>query len=217
MDWHAWHEDYDRADSALSGRLRVVREWLALTLDTAPPGPLRVVSVCAGQGRDLLGVLEDHPRRDDVAARLVELDPRNAAEASDAAGALGLDGVEVVTGDAALTDAYAGAVPADVVLACGIFGNVVDGDVRRAIGFLPQLVTAGGTVIWTRHRKEPDLVPQICHWLEDEQGFERVWLSEPDAGFGVGVHRFAGEPRPLAPGERMFTFTGRVRNGAGGN
>jgi hypothetical protein len=33
-----------------------------------------VISLCAGQGRDLLGVLADHPRREDVRARLVELD-----------------------------------------------------------------------------------------------------------------------------------------------
>ncbi len=36
----------------------------------------------------------------------------------------------------------------------------------------------------------------------------RQWLSEPDAGFGVGVHRFRGEPQPLAEGQRVFTFAG---------
>jgi hypothetical protein len=30
------------------------------------------------QGHDVIGVLEHHPRRDDVAAVLVEADPRNA-------------------------------------------------------------------------------------------------------------------------------------------
>jgi hypothetical protein len=36
----------------------------------------------------------------------------------------------------------------------------------------------------------------------------RRWRGEPDAGFGVGVHRFRGEPQPLAEGQHMFTFAG---------
>ena len=42
-------------------------------LDEAPAGPLRVISLCAGQGRDLIEVLAEHPRRGDVRARLVEV------------------------------------------------------------------------------------------------------------------------------------------------
>lgn len=58
-----------------------------------------------------------------------------------------------------------------------------------------------------RNRHAPDLVPRICDWLE-ARGFDRRWLSEPDAGFGVGAHRFNGESGPLPAGERMFTFVG---------
>lgn len=57
MDWHAWHRAYDSPDSRLRQRLRTVQERITLALDEAPPGPLRAVSVCAGQGRDLLGAL----------------------------------------------------------------------------------------------------------------------------------------------------------------
>ncbi|MPZ26740.1 MAG: hypothetical protein GEV12_09835 [Micromonosporaceae bacterium] len=59
--------------------------------------------------------------------------------------------------------------------------------------------------MWTRHRQPPDLVPQICAWF-GECGFELVWLSEKDQGYGVGAHRFAGSPDPLPAGVRMFTF-----------
>ncbi|MEU0837552.1 hypothetical protein [Streptomyces sp. NPDC005969] len=88
-----------------------------------------------------------------------------------------------------------------------MFGNITDEDVETTVDFCTGLCRTGGVLIWTRHRKAPDLVPQICQWLED-RGFEQQWLSEPEAGFGVGVHRFAREPRPLAADGRMFTFAG---------
>jgi len=132
-------------------------------------------------------------------------DPGNTALAQQAVRAAGLDQVEVVTGDAALTDQYRGVAPADLVLVCGVFGNVTDEDIERTIGFCSQLCVTGGTVIWTRHRSAPDRVPLICDWFEGH-GFDRQWVSEADVGFGVGVHRFTAGQRPLALGERMFTF-----------
>jgi Putative methyltransferase len=214
-DWYAWHHDYDEPSTALARRLAAVQDQIRTALDAAPPGPLRVISLCAGQGRDLIGALARHPRRDDVSARLVELDPRNAAAARDAAEAAGLPRVEVVVGDAALTDRYAGMVPAYLVLVCGVFGNMTDDDVRRAIGYCTQLCAHGGTVVWTRGRWEPDLVPEICDWFGG-RGFELGWVSDPAEGWGAGAHRFTGTPVPLERGARMFTFTGyHPRTGPG--
>ncbi|MGW1841219.1 methyltransferase domain-containing protein [Streptomyces sp. NPDC001966] len=213
MDWQAWHDAYDDPDSWLTRRLRAVQDRIRDALDTAPPGPLRVISVCAGQGRDLIEVLAGHPRRDDVRARLVELDPGNTALARESARRAGLTRVEVVTGDASLTDHCLGLAPADLVLVCGVFGNVVDADIERTIDTCTRLCAPGGTVVWTRNRAAPDRVPLVCDWFE-ERGFELLWLSEPDAGYGVGAHRFvdahrfAGERSELVPGQRMFDFVG---------
>jgi hypothetical protein len=204
-DWRAWHDAYDDPGSTLARRLAAVQARIAGALDAAPPGPLRAISVCAGQGRDLIPVLASHPRGRDVTARLVERDPVLAATARRAAADAGLPGVEVVTGDASLTDAYAGLVPADLVLVCGVFGNITDSDIKRTVGCCAQLCATGGTTVWTRARRPPDLVPRICGWF-GEDGFELSWLSDPGAGFGVGVHRFTARPRPLVPGLRMFGF-----------
>jgi hypothetical protein len=103
------------------------------------------------------------------------------------------------------TDHYAGMVPAYLVLVCGVLGNMTDDDVRRTIGYCAQLYAHGGTVVWTRGRREPDLVPQICDWFAG-RGFEPLWVSDPAEGWGVGAYRFAATPVPLERGARMFTF-----------
>ena len=50
-DWHAWYDEYDNPDSSLSRRLETVRASLRTVLQAAD-GPVRLVSLCAGDGRD---------------------------------------------------------------------------------------------------------------------------------------------------------------------
>ncbi|HEY7175813.1 MAG TPA: class I SAM-dependent methyltransferase [Micromonosporaceae bacterium] len=207
-DWVAWHEQYDEPGSPLARRLDVVRHWIRVTLDKSPPGPLSVVSMVAGQGRDLIPVLAAHRRRLDVTACLVELDQRNAAVARRTAEGAGLDNLHVVTGDAADLDHYAKYAPADLVMMCGLFGNVTDDDIKRTIGYGLALTKRGGTVIWTRGRQARDLVPMIGSWFL-EAGYEEVYVSDPAYGFGVGVHRSTLDPPPLPPGVKAFSFVKR--------
>ncbi|MFJ6086265.1 class I SAM-dependent methyltransferase [Streptomyces sp. NPDC092369] len=207
MDWQQWHDAYDTPESPLARRLLTVQDRIREALDACPPGPLRVISLCAGQARDLLGVLPSHTRRDDVHARLVELDPQNTDLAASAARSAGLHQIETVTADAALLDHYAGLAPADLVLICGLFGNITDQDIERTIDACAQLTRTGGRVIWTRHRKTPDRVPLICRWFE-ERGFAGEWLTGEGQLQSVGVHRFDGRPAPLQLGVRVFEFVG---------
>lgn len=211
-DWARWHDDYDDLSSPLSTRLAIVRAHLASAITAAPPGPVRLVSLCAGQGHDVLGVLPGHPRQDDVTAVLVELDPRNATLAAARAARAGLAGVEVREADAGITAVYSDALPANVLLLCGIFGNVSDSDVRRTITAAPALCAPGGTVIWTRHRRPPDLTAQVREWFA-AAGFAEVAFEAPDIGstlIGVGVHRRPGDPAGRTtglPAGRLFAFT----------
>jgi hypothetical protein len=206
-DWVAWHAAYDDPSSSLSTRLRVVRGRLSRALDQAPAGLVRLVSLCAGQGLDVLGVLPGHPRGRDVSAVLVESDPHNAALARRGAAAAGLSQVEVLTADASRVDNYADALPADVLLLCGIFGNVSEGDIQRTAQAAPALCAAGATVIWTRHRRPPDLTPRIREWFR-AAGFEEVAFDAlgTEALTGVGVGRLAAAPRSGLPRGPLFTF-----------
>lgn len=117
----------------------------------------------------------------------------------------GLANIEIVTADAARTSAYADLAPANLVLACGLFGNMTDADIQRTIHYCTQLCATGGIVVWTRARWEPDLVPQICAWFA-ERGFELRWLSDPRHRQCCGAHRFTGVPSPLEQDATMFAF-----------
>jgi hypothetical protein len=210
-DWFEWHRRYDDPGSGLHRRLRAVQGVIADALDRHPPGPVRVMSVCAGQGRDLLGVLTDHPRRDDVVGRLVELDPRNVAVARAACSAAGLNQIDVVLGDGSIAAAYDGAVPADLVLVCGVFGHASDDDIESMIERLPMLCAARATVVWTRGAAVADLRPTIRGWFCD-RGFEELGYAGADgAGWGVGAHRMVVDPEPFRPGVRLFTFVDDLR------
>lgn len=203
-DWHEWHRAYEQPDSPLARRLAVVQSCIAAALDAAPVGPIAMVSMCAGEGRDILGVLETHPRRADVHGRLVELDPGLAAVARSHAPA----GIEVLTADAGAMASYDGAVPADLVLACGVFGNITDADMMRTIDELPTLCTPNATVFWTRHRRPPDATPAVRERFASN-GFEEVEFHAPgDTMFTVGVHRLVAAPRALDPRGRLFDFVG---------
>jgi hypothetical protein len=204
-DWSEWHESYARPGSGLGNRLATVQAQINRHLDSTAPDPVRVVSACAGDGRDLLGVLAARRDANRVAALLVEYDEGLAAKAADTARQLSAD-VEVRQADAAQSDVYQDSVPADLVLLCGIFGNVSDADVQTTIAASPQLCAPGAQVIWTRHRNNPDLTPLIRQWFA-AAGFEEVSFIAPDAdSWSVGVHRLVTDPPPLRSDAHWFTF-----------
>ena len=99
----------------------------------------------------------------------------------------------------------AGASPADLLLVCGVFGNISDGDIEHTIGVLPTLCSPGAWVIWTRHPTGVAF-PLIPDWLE-AAGFtvETLVVSERER-FSVGAARLTGEALPFCSGERLFTF-----------
>lgn len=206
-DYVEWHDEYDRPGSPLHLRLLVVQDLISSALDEAPPGPVRVISMCAGQGRDLIGVARRHRRGRDLIGLLVEADPRNVATARAAIEQAGLGGLTVQAGDAGRSAAYESVPPADLLLACGIFGNVTEDDIRRTVGFLPALCAPGARVLWTRNPRPHGILARIEGWFA-AAGFRPEALIAPEGDlFGVGVGRLTVPPPLLPPGERFFTFT----------
>ena len=205
-DYVRWHEAYDDPESSLSLRLRHVQLAIGAAYD-AHKGSVRVLSSCAGQGADLLGVLDARPElRARTTGALIELHPTNAAIARDRIADLGVD-LQVVEADASVSTPYVDWSPADLVLLSGIMGNIGTDDVERLVRASPQFCAHGATVIWTRGSQTPDIGPEIRRWFA-ESGFEEVSYDERLGGTSmrVGVNRYVGEPQPSEPGTKLFTF-----------
>jgi hypothetical protein len=96
-------------------------------------------------------------------------------------------------------------VPADVLLLAGIFGNIDDSDVQRLISVVPAICRRGATVIWTRHRREPDLTPSIARWFADAGCEASTFSSAGPDSFGVGSERYLNTTSSAQLPDRLFT------------
>jgi hypothetical protein len=204
-DWVAWHADYD-ADTPLARRLAIVQEQVARALAARQGTEIRVLSLCSGEGRDLIVPLASASPAADVRGLLVELDPTLAARAREGILAAGIAGLEVRQGDAGTTATFADAVPADLVLLCGIFGNISDEALERTVRMAPSFCSPGATVIWTRHRRPPDITPRVRRWFAASGFRHEAFVRVPESLSSVGVERLVGNPQPFVAGVRLFDF-----------
>jgi hypothetical protein len=204
-DYEEWHKAYDDPNSGLSWRLRTVQRAIEKALDEHP-GPMRVVSSCSGEGRDLLEVLQVRADADRVTPTLIELHPAIAGRAREAATTT-RSSIDVRTADAGLADSYQDAVPADLVILVGIFGNISDADIGGLIATTPQFCNHAATVLWTRGRDPEDRNDFVRAAFRAEEFSEIDYLCN-DLGHlpAVGVVRYDGEPQALVSGRRLFTF-----------
>jgi hypothetical protein len=211
MDWVSWHENYE-ASPALKARLLAVREHLSRCFDSQDPGVIQVLSICAGDARDLIGLLATHPRKMDVKAHLVENNAELAGSGRKVIEEAGFEEqLQFVIGDATISSTYLGLVPVDVVLMAGVFGNLRSEEACRLVRNLCLLCKPGGVVIWTRHRRLHDGLNQIrlIRQCFVESDFEEVHIENtPDDKFTIGSNRYKGAGQVLHGGIKLFEFTG---------
>lgn len=209
LDWKVWHHDYEDPDSSVSHRLAQVRAWLAAVL-AERTGRVRLLSICAGDARDVIPVVAASDR--DVQVTLVELDPDLVDRARRAADVAGVR-VDVRTGDAGHPEVYAGLDPVDVLVMVGLLGNVSDSDARSTVAASRSLVAEGGSVIWSRSSRfraeATHGYDDPAEWVRDlfeAEGFETVDYLRPDQwAWRLGVSRLTAPSRDPLP-ERLFSF-----------
>jgi hypothetical protein len=208
-NWRQWHQDYDDPASSLSGRLRVVRRFVGQALVDRPE-PIRLISLCAGDGRDSIPVISESGRC--VDALLVELDPVLADGARSRARGHDLD-ITVRTADAGDPANFDGFAPASIFLLCGIFGNISDADIDQTIRALPSYLSQDAVVIWTRGDHEVDgrttelPASERVRQMFTDADFREIDFTRPDdTFFRVGMHRWPHPTGLVQARQRLFTF-----------
>jgi hypothetical protein len=191
-------------------RLLAVQEHLAECIDLAPRGRVRVISMCAGDGRDVIGVLGSHPRQKDVSAWLVESNRQTVADGARQTLSAGLENtVKFLNEDGTVYATYKKIVPADVVLLCGVWGHVPTNERAQLVRAMACLCKPGSAVIWTRGVSKDMTRLHEIESLFDSSSWEQVRLSiTSDKKWAVATHRFRGPPLELPESGQIFHFCG---------
>lgn len=205
-DWASWHGAYDDPASSLSRRLHVVRARLGECLDSVRPHVPRLLTLCAGDARDVLPVLAARPDGEQVVAVLIEKNEELAERARAAAAAAGLSRVQVRCTDAGDPSLFRDVVPVDVLMMCGVLGNVEPASVGRIVQRVPAMVVTGGYVIWTRGGGGPeDRRPEVRRWFTDA-GMPEVSFDGPPELYGVGVNQVRANAVGRLDDSPLFAF-----------
>lgn len=202
-DWLTWHQHYDDPGSSLARRLQVVQRHLSDLVDHA--ACRKILSLCAGDGRDLIPVIARLPRERRPEVVMVELDESLAGAAKARAQAMDVD-VTVVAADAGAAAAWRDHLPVDLLMLCGIFGNISVADIKTTVAASRCMVSPSGVVVWTRGATaEEDLRPQIRQWFRAAGFSELAFEADPES-YGVGVNRRADVGASDRLPEQLFTF-----------
>lgn len=205
-DWVEWHKHYDTADSSLNQRLVLVQSAIRQCLPQQRD-VYTILDICAGDGRDLIEVLSNYEHKDSLRGVLVELDSQLVNEMQVRAQTANIPpSLNIIQDDASQTHTYKDSIPADLILLCGVFGNISNDDIAKTIQNLPKFCKRGTRVIWTLNRRAPDRTDEIRD-LFHANGFDEAnFVSTNDATYGVGVHTFTAPTPAMGDNVTMFSF-----------
>lgn len=209
--WSGWPEAAYQQETYRQ-RLRAVQEHFAQSLHQAPAGPVRIISICAGDGRDIIEVLRWHERRGDASAWLVELNRQSVAVGICNVRKARLDdAVHFRNRDATLFATYEDIGPADVLLLCGVWGHVAANERASLVSSVTSLCNTGAAIIWTRGvMHDMARVRNIqTHFSPDRWASVRISLT-PDRKWAVATYRYVCSTSDPPQSGTLFNFQRRA-------
>src|SRR5919204_972732 len=209
MDWAKWHDLY-KVSTPLKERLIAVREQIAAAAAKVTGQSWHLVSICAGDGRDVIGTVAASDARPDVHATLIESNPALVTRGQAAVEQLGLARrITFRCADATQSSTYVDLRPAQIIVLSGVFGNLTERGVQRLIAALPSLCDREASVIWTRNLfDDGEKATQIIRECFVAADFtEKVLVRTPLGFFAVGTHSFRGVRRPLPVNKTLLNET----------
>jgi 2-polyprenyl-3-methyl-5-hydroxy-6-metoxy-1,4-benzoquinol methylase len=199
--WYDWHiEKHSDPNSYTSQRMTdiglVIEEYLKDTVHRS-----NIVSVCAGQGLDLIPILRQYPNSAD--AYLIDIEQQNIDHINKIS--TGLEGIHTYAADATVSNTYINnKIPrANLLLVCGVFAHLTSEDQSIFIQNMRSLLKPGGYVIWTRI----DEYLNDIHEKFENNGYKKIDLSHINLSTGsVGMSRLKESIKTLHPDKQIFNF-----------
>lgn len=205
--WSNWPQQaYERP--SYRSRLGAVEQHLTEALDLAPKGEITIISLCAGDGRDVIDAVGVHPRRRDVAAWLVEADAKLVAAGIALARGTGLQkAVRFLQADATSYATYRDISCADVVMLCGVWGHVPPQERAAVVRACSMLCQKGGHVVWTRGvRLGSGRFDEIRAEFSGREWSEVRTTITPDAKWAVATNCLTASPATRPTSGTIFHF-----------
>ncbi len=212
MDWAEWHKRYESVPS-LQERLAVVCEEISLAISATRTKPVRILSICSGDGRDVILSTAASKLRKSISGVLIELNPDLVARGRSTIKEFSLqEEISFQCSDATKSETYRSIAPAHIVVLSGVFGNLKYEDVGLLIDSLRSLCEPKARVIWTRNLNEfgdgETVVGGIKKLFANVNFTEASYTKTPSGVFAVGTHVYEGETLNLPARPVLFRFSG---------
>jgi hypothetical protein len=179
-----WHDNYEDKTSTPYKRTLIVKKLIVDYLINK--NNITILSICAGQGRDVLTSLNA-----DTYAYLIDIDKKCIDYAQSYVNNNNIHNVSIIKADASLISTYVdNNIPkADLILICGVFGHLSLEDISITAQSLKQLIKTGGSVIWTRHKFDNDITKEVREAFELAGYKEETFISPKEEPFSIGMHK----------------------------
>lgn len=197
----SWHDNYEDKKSSPYKRTLMVKKLIVDYLINK--NNITILSICAGQGRDILTSLNE-----DTSAYLIDVDKECVDYAQSYVNKNDLNNVFVIEADASLISTYIdNNVPkADLILICGVFGHLSLEDINLTAQSLKQLIKPDGSVIWSRNKFDKDITEEVRDSFKLAGYEEEAFISPEKELFSIGMHKLIEDTIEPIYDLKMFDY-----------
>lgn len=154
--WTEWHENaYNNTNSLAYQRTEIVKNLINKYLYEINKNVV-IVSIGAGQGRDILSVLKERKDNNRIFTYLIDTDMECLDYAKNYAEKNNIINVNVVNIDGSLTENYKDIPKADLIIFCGMMNQKNTEEVKSLANNMKFLCNEDAQIIWSRHGYDED-------------------------------------------------------------
>ena len=178
MTWNDWHmQEYNNVASTPYQRNQIVQEYIKDFISDKEE--LVIVSMGAGQGRDILPLLHNNITH---TVYLIDTEQKCLNYAEEYSLFNKIDNVHLINEDAFVLKTYNDIPKADLIIFCGMLNNVNEDDVNKFAKYTTLLLKDGGEIIWSRRTYDNDYNKEL-RAIFTNNGYVELNYTKNDTSF----------------------------------